>query len=157
MVYAFCRSSRLQASDAADVTQNVLMRVAKAIQRFQYDRTKGLFRDWLARIVSNEIRRYAVKNHQMSMDPLDIDRAKSPQDAWNEHFHEHILQVALARTKPHFNEQTWQIFELHWIQQSAPDAVAHQLGVSIDKVYVARCRVLKRLRSEVAFLVDDTP
>lgn len=157
LVYEYCRSSNLQSSDAADVTQNVLLRVAKSIQRFEYDPAKGLFRDWLARIVINEIRRYAVKSPGELVDPAQFDRFTSVQKEWNDHFQDHLLQVALARSQPSFNESTWQMFELNWIQQIPAEEVAAKLGVGVEKVYVARCRVLKRLKSEIAFLVDDIP
>ncbi|RMF38181.1 MAG: sigma-70 family RNA polymerase sigma factor [Planctomycetota bacterium] len=155
LVYGFCRSRSLQPADAADVTQEVLLRVAKAIQSFDYDQRVGLFRDWLARIVINEIRRFAQRR-QAGQLPEGHDEP-SANSGWNEHFQRHILQSALHRCRHRFSEETWCVFLESWVQQVPPSEVARKFGVSIDKVYVARSRVLKQLRREVAILCDDMP
>lgn len=156
MIYSFCRSRGLQANDAADVTQEVLLRLSKAIRNFEYDRGRGLFRDWLARIVLNEIRRQASKAKQP---PINLEEQSVPaaQDdsQWQEHFQQHIFQTALGRCKPHFAEETWRLFELSWLQDQSVDEVAVATNCSRDQVYVARSRVLKRLRYEVVNLSDD--
>lgn len=158
LIYNYCRWRELQSSDAADVTQEVLMRVSKAIRSFEYDRTKGLFRDWLARIVLNEIRRLAKKKTDVTAAPGDLDRDEGSADtAWNEQFQQIVFAKALERSKPHFSEETWTMFEKSWIDRIAAEQLAEQLGTSIDRIYVARSRVLKRLRYEVALLADDLP
>ncbi len=87
LIYNYCRWRELQSSDAADVTQEVLLRVAKAIRSFEYDRTKGLFRDWLARIVLNEIRRLTKKHIDVATAPNDLDQDTGLlESAWNEQF-----------------------------------------------------------------------
>lgn len=155
LVYGFCRSRSLQPADAADVTQEVLLRVATAIQSFEYDQRIGLFRDWMARIVINEIRRFAQRR-QVGQIPEGHDEPGA-ESGWNEHFQRHILQSALRRCQHRFSEQTWSLFVESWVRQVPPSEVAHQFGVSIDKVYVARSRVLKQLRREVTVLCDDLP
>jgi hypothetical protein len=44
---------------------------------------------------------------------------------------------------------TWSAFEFTAIQRQTPEQVAQQLSMAVGTVYVARCRVLKLLRSEV--------
>lgn len=153
LVYNFCRLKRLQPSDAADVTQEVLLRISKAIASFEYNRNQGLFRDWVARIVSNEVQRHFSKK-QLKHLAEDWD-SEGTSDLWNEHFHQHIFSTAMSRCKPSFSEETWQLFDLSWLQQMPAKEVAAQLQVDIAKVYVARSRVLKQLRFEVAVLADD--
>jgi RNA polymerase sigma-70 factor, ECF subfamily len=159
LIYDFCRARGLQASDAADVTQEVLMRLSKSIRSFEYDREKGLFRDWLARIVLNEIRRLTNKATQLARRAEDLQHTDNMDgnfaSCWNEQFHHHIFNQALERTRPHFTAETWSMFELSWLQNGPPEQVAKQLGVGIELIYVARSRVLKRLRCEVAALADD--
>jgi RNA polymerase sigma-70 factor (ECF subfamily) len=147
----------LPASDASDVAQEVLLRVAKAIRSFEYDRQRGLFRDWLARIVLNEVRRNIgkTKTTPVSLDVGDLDLT-SMQSHWNESFQQHAFQTALDRTKSHFTEHTWTLFDLSWIQKQPVGEVAECTGVSLQQVYVARSRVLNRLRFEVAAIVDET-
>jgi RNA polymerase sigma-70 factor, ECF subfamily len=156
LIYDFCRTRDLQSSDAADVTQEVLLRLSKAIRNFEYDRDKGLFRDWLARIVLNEIRRLTKKStHLMiSSEELDKDYGNLASN-WNEQFQQHIFAKALERARANFNDETWAMFEMSWIRKLPSEQVAEELGVGIERIYVARSRVLKRLRYEVAILSDD--
>jgi RNA polymerase sigma factor (sigma-70 family) len=156
LIYEYCRSRGLQSSDAADVTQEALLRVTRAIRTFEYDKSKGLFRDWLARIVINEIRRFASKLSEVA--PLspewDNETAKIESD-WNEQYQQHIFSKALERSRPHFSDETWKMFERSWIDKLDAKEVADELSISVDQVYVARSRVLKRLKYEVALLADD--
>ncbi len=156
LIYGFCRMRELQSSDAADVTQEVLMRVAKAIRSFEYNRENGLFRDWLARIVLNETRRHRQKKWDIATPTADLDHDSGPTESgWNEQFQQHIFSQALERTQPHFAEETWKMFELSWLQKVPAEQVAAQLSIGVERIYVARSRVLKRLRYEVAILADD--
>jgi RNA polymerase sigma-70 factor, ECF subfamily len=156
LIYNFCRSKDMQSSDAADITQEVLLRISKAIQRFEYDHAKGLFRDWLARIVLNEIRRLMKRSTPLVVSTEELDQEDGKfANSWNEQFQQHIFATALERSKVHFNEETWKMFEMSWLQKMEVEQVSQVLGVSIDRIYVARSRVLKRLRYEVATLADD--
>lgn len=153
LIYNFCRGKGLQASDAADITQEVLLRVANAIRKFEYDRSCGMFRDWLARIVSNEVRRHYVKRKEQVLPP-EFD-ASGADEMWDEYFHQHLFKAAMSRCRPHFTDDTWTLFEQSWIKKIPAKQVAEEFQVGIESVYVARSRVLKRLRREVAILADD--
>lgn len=155
MIYNFCRLRALQASDAADVTQEVLLRVSKAIRRFEYDRQQGYFRDWLARIVINEIRRFTGKQRAVTLGD-DYD-AEGTADLWNEHFQQHVFSAALERCRPHFSDNSWALFEQSWIERKPVAEVAEALHSTPEKVYVARSRILKRLKSEVVLLAEELP
>ena len=47
------------------------------------------------------------------------------------------------------------LFESTWIHKRPAEDVATERGIGIDRIYVARSRVLKRLRYEVGVLADD--
>lgn len=157
LIYGFCRLRKLQATDAADITQEVLVRVSKAIRAFEYDRERGLFRDWLARIVGNEVSRHLSKQtrRQTGSEQLVETIADTHAEHWNEHFHQHIFDTALERCRPSFSPDTWQLFQRSWLEKIPAKQVAESENVSIDAVYVARSRVLKRLRREVESLAED--
>ncbi|MFK7737006.1 MAG: RNA polymerase sigma factor [Pirellulaceae bacterium] len=153
LVYNFCRLKNLQPTDAADVTQEVLLRISKSITTFEYDRSQGLFRDWVARIVSNEVKRHFSKKQLKNLS--ENWDSEETGDLWTEHFHQHIFSTAMSRCKPSFSEETWQLFDLSWLQKMPAKEVAERMKVDIAKVYVARSRVLKQLRFEVTVLADD--
>jgi RNA polymerase sigma-70 factor (ECF subfamily) len=76
---------------------------------------------------------------------------------WTEAFQARVLEVAIQRSRPDFEEATWTIFEHSWVQGRTAQEVARELDVPIESVYVAKSRVLKRLRGEVVTLAEDCP
>src|SRR5207253_9042287 len=100
--------------DAQDVTQEVLAKV----QRFEYDQRRGHFRGWLATVTCHEIARLRKKQARPGRgtggDEPDaaLDQVPSPAEdvAWERLFHAHVLETALERIRPEFDDQHWQAF-----------------------------------------------
>lgn len=162
LVYGHCRGRGLSHEDAEDLTQNVFTQVARAIRTFEYQPDLGRFRGWLGTVVRNEILRLYHKRTRAlptGCDPsgptVEMLEARGEGTAWDEEFAYHLLQTALARSRPHFEADTWRAFELIWLENRPGNAVARQLGRTVDWVYVAKSRVLKHLRQQVEDLADD--
>ncbi len=166
LVYAYCRRRGLQASDVADVTQEVMAQVLRSIAEFSYEPQRGRFRDWLGTITRTKLARFLARNARAGKgeggdagaEDLTLHvEAPETDTLWTEGFHARVLEVAMTRARPDFQEATWTIFEHAWVSgQAAPD-VAQELGVPIESVYIAKSRVLKRLRTEVVTLAEDYP
>ncbi len=154
LVYNFCRLRKLQPSDAADVTQEVLVRISKAITKFDYDRQQGLFRDWVAKIVANEVCRH-FSNRKPLTTLADDWESEAASSQWNDHFQQHIFESAMARCRGSFSPQTWLLFEKCWLEKLPASEVAEACSVNVTQVYIAKSRVLKRLQKEVSLLADD--
>jgi len=162
LVFVHCRRRGLAHEDAEDVTQRVFAIVSRAIRSFEYQSQIGRFRDWLGTIVRNEVHEFLRKSSQQvaggtESSALDQAAGRGDEALWTEEFQAHILAVALARSRPHFEPDTWRAFELVWQQTQPPLDVAQQLGRPIDWVYVAKSRVLKHLWCEVQELAEDAP
>jgi RNA polymerase sigma-70 factor (ECF subfamily) len=164
LIYGYCRHRRLQEADAADVAQEVLARVARSIRSFQYDPARGRFRDWLGRITLNEVVRFVERTKRPGRGAggeaqADLEQCESPEldSAWAEQFHAHLLDTAMERVRTEFEPGTWHAFELVWLEDRPAPEVARSLRQPIEKVYVAKSRVLKRLREEVLLLGEDMP
>jgi RNA polymerase sigma-70 factor (ECF subfamily) len=162
LVYRYCRSRGLQDADAADVTQQVLANVHRAIETFEYDPQRGRFRDWLGTIALRELIRNQRKDKRLGKGEGagQGDSALERQDgeidaAWLEEFNSHIFAVALARVQARFDAETWQAFDLTWLGNVKPQGAALQMQKTAAWVYKARFRVLKMLRSEIEFLTND--
>jgi RNA polymerase sigma-70 factor (ECF subfamily) len=61
LIYGYCRSRGLQDSDAADVAQEAMRMVAKAIGKFDYDPQRGKFWNWLLTIVRNRLHNFLTQ------------------------------------------------------------------------------------------------
>jgi RNA polymerase sigma-70 factor (ECF subfamily) len=162
LVYGYCRRCGLQEADAADVTQEVLACVARSIKHFDYDPARGRFRDWLGTTARNELSRFVKRRQRLNCrlpfadELLRLESADS-DPVWVDHFHSHVLDVALERVRLEFEPATWRAFERVWLDRMGAAKAAADLGIPIDKVYVAKSRVLKRLREEVVLLAEDIP
>jgi RNA polymerase sigma-70 factor (ECF subfamily) len=164
LVYRHCRNRGLRHEDAENVTQEVFAQVSQSIRGFDYQPDLGRFRDWLGTVTRNEIHRFRKKDSRAvhgsggaEEEPvLGSTPARGEDTEWTETFNAHLLAAALARTRPHFEEQTWRAFELAWLEKRPAAQVARELKAPIDRVYVAKSRVLERLQQEVQELAADS-
>jgi RNA polymerase sigma-70 factor (ECF subfamily) len=164
LVYRYCRRRGLQEADAADVSQEVLLQVARSIRTFEYSPDRGRFRDWLGTVTRGKLVRWREKRDRAvnatgdgSADALAAAVAPEADTEWADAFNGHVLRAALERIRPHFEPATWRAFELEWLGNRPAAEVARELGMAVTAVYVAKSRVLKRLRDEVLLLAEDVP
>ncbi len=73
------------------------------------------------------------------------------EDCWHD---EHVAAALMRRVQGDFAPATWQAFRRHVLEGQPATAVAGELGLSLNAVLLAKSRVLKRLRQELAGLVE---
>ncbi|MCA9052751.1 MAG: sigma-70 family RNA polymerase sigma factor [Planctomycetaceae bacterium] len=159
LVYAWARRGGLQASDAADIVQEVFHRVADRIDQFGCDREGGSFRGWLRAIARNEVRLLYRRRGQRAefagaeIDPQDLaeipdwDRDDSEESATADRHY--VLHRTLRVIRADFEEPTWQSFWRTVVDGEPPAVVAGEVGLSAGAVRQAKLRVLCRLRQEL--------
>jgi RNA polymerase sigma-70 factor (ECF subfamily) len=165
LIYRHARNKGLQDADAADVTQEVLTEVARAIRAFEYQPARGRFRDWLWTVTHRVLvrffqkcsRRAAAVTGRIAQESLERIEAPPPEAEWTAAFHAQVLKVALERARPRFEPTTWRAFQRTWLDNLPAGEVARELAVPIETVYIAKSRVLKRLEEEVRMLAEDIP
>ncbi|MBX7103760.1 MAG: sigma-70 family RNA polymerase sigma factor [Gemmataceae bacterium] len=161
LILRYARQRGLQEADAADVAQDVLVAVASAIRSFDYQPERGRFRDWLGTVARHRIHRFlrseSRKAHGIASDWLDGLPATEPDSQWSEAFDAHVLNAALDRARPYFEDATWEAFRLTWLKRCPATDAATELNMPVANVYVSKSRVLKRLREEVLAIADDWP
>jgi RNA polymerase sigma-70 factor (ECF subfamily) len=165
LIYCYIRKCGVQDADAADIAQEVLVRVARAMRTFEYQPERGRFRDWLGAVTRNQLARFLARQQRdagrtgKDGDAGDLGQIASPQvDAeWTADFNAQVLRVSLERIRPSFEPITWDAFERVWEGNQPALEVARAIGLPIDKVYAAKSRVLKRLREEILMLAEDLP
>lgn len=80
LVYSYGLKYGLQDSDAADLAQETIRRVFRAIDSFEYDPNKGSFRGWLLTVARNELRRMKNRLDGTTSGSGDTDPASSPKN-----------------------------------------------------------------------------
>jgi RNA polymerase sigma-70 factor (ECF subfamily) len=161
VVCAWCRRAGLQEADALDVGQEVFETVWRHIQTFRRDRPGDTFRGWLRTIVRHKIvdhrrRRLEVLRGKNDSDALTYEQPPlpEPEDNPDEAESSLLCRRALALIQSEFEEKTWRAFEAVVMNDQKPADAAAALHMSVNAVYLARSRILKRLREEFEDLMD---
>jgi RNA polymerase sigma-70 factor (ECF subfamily) len=161
LVYRLARKEGLQDADAADVTQDVLRAVVGAAGRFVYDPSRGTFRGWLFTVARNRLRKFAAERRRAPGGkpagglPLDARPAPEETDQWDREYEQRLFEWAAAKVRDRFRESTWQAFWRTAVEGQAPADVAAALGLSVGAVYIAKNRVLARIKQEVLRLEGE--
>lgn len=154
-VFRYALRRGLQANDAEDITQEVLVEVARSIKSFEYQPDKGRFRDWLGTIVRRRLARFWNSTQPCSQLLDDTTYTSQDHAQWCDDYQTTVLASAMDNVKHRFAEVTWQIFECVWKNGEPTSTVAQRFGVPIEVVYNAKSRVLKQLEAEVVRISHD--
>ena len=168
LVFRLARSKGFQEADAHDIVQEVLLAVAKAIDRWDPNPAKGRFRDWLFRIARNLMINFLTRRKYQSLAGSEciaelIDLQPQTTEFDTEATREFELEyrreqfwLAAAKVRQKVMSHNWEAFRLTAIEELSIAQVAKQLNMKEGSVLVARCRVLARLRTAVAKLETHT-
>lgn len=148
-----------QDADAADLVQNVLVKLMFEMPR--YTKTDGRpFRAWLAQVLTNAghdyRKRRATRSLPGAVGLAEVGREEpNPVEELEEAtYRQSLLLRGLDVVRADFNEQTWAAFNGVMVDDRPAADVARELGVSENAVYLARHRVLTRLRQELDGFLD---
>jgi RNA polymerase sigma-70 factor (ECF subfamily) len=162
LLRAWMTRSGVALSDADDLIQEVMLVVFREVSGFKR-RGNGAFRSWLRTImahrVSNHLRAGRYRPATGDRDLLQqLDELESPESElsqqWDREHDEHVAAALLRRVQGDFAPATWEAFRRHALEGEPAVRVAEELKLSLNSVLLAKSRVLKRLRQELAGLVD---
>lgn len=165
LVYGFARKQGLQDADAADLTQEVLRAVSKSIGRLDYDPSRGSFRAWLFAVVRSKMSDLLAARTRQPQGSGDTDanhrlaEAPAPHEDGDEDWsreHEHRLFVwAAEKVRTEVTESTWRAFWLTAVEGKRGQVVARELGLSVAAVYLAKSRVMARIKDQILPLQEE--
>ncbi len=164
LIFHWCQRSGLQNADAADVGQDVFRAVLSAIGEFQRE-GDGSFRGWLRVITRNKVRDFLWERTRVPgaggeiggnlLDSIVADpQVGDGSDPEEERIlYRRALDLVLAEHK----EETRQAFLRVVIDKQDPAAVAADLGLTVNAVYLIKSRILRRLREDYTDLLEPRP
>lgn len=142
-------------TDADDLAQEVLLKLFAALPGYQRS-AGGSFRGWLfvlARNVGHDFRRRVATRPLPAPDGLSaVDQPLTEMDEV-EYLRE-LTRHGLELVRPEFSPQMMAAFEGTKVAGRPAAAVAAELGVTPNAVYIAVNRVMTRLREVLAGLID---
>ena len=164
LVYRLARQKGLQDADAQEVTQEVMTRVARAINGWEPDRKLGTFRGWLYRISKNMVIQFLRTQNRMPRTagtPSENqiiegkpDGGAGPDEEFDSEFERQTFAWAAKKIESGFSEKTWSAFWRTAVENETVDVVANDLQMSRGAVYIARSRVIARLRETIQRAIE---
>lgn len=161
-VFEWCRKNSLQDSDAADVTQQVLLKLVTTMRTFEYDQHRGTFRGWLKTVTTNTVRDLArqwqnrnvrAAGDTVTDEQLNSISAPSALDELSQRieaqYRDELLREAESRIRVRVKTETWAAWFQTAVEQKKAVDVAVTVGMTVSEVYVAKSRVNKMMRDEV--------
>jgi RNA polymerase sigma factor (sigma-70 family) len=165
LIYGVARKSGMSDSEAQDVVQETVVSVAKHMPGFQYDPAVGSFKAWLLQMtrwrIIDQVRKRPPEflHHSPShgSGTGTVERVIDPESnvldqVWDAEWERNLLDAAVASVKRKLDPQKYQIFDFYVNKGWPPEKVAVRFQISVDQVYLAKCRITDLIKKEVARL-----
>jgi RNA polymerase sigma factor (sigma-70 family) len=166
LVYGFARKHGLQDADAADLTQDVLQAVSGGIRRLDYDPRRGSFRGWLFTVVRNKLRNFLAAQKRPGRGSGDSDaqqrlnelpaREEDQTAWWDQEYEQRVFAWAAEQVRGKFSASTWQAFWQTAVEGQTGPQAARELKMSVAAVYLAKGRVMARLKEIIRETLDES-
>ena len=153
----WARRTGVAEHDVADLVQEVLAILFKENPRFQRERV-GSFRTWLRTILSHRIYDQRARRARDTVVDRALARPAAVPD-FVEAFDDQEYEVAVCRRamqvmKTDFAPSTWKACWEFVAMGRPASEVAKELGISENAVYLAKLRVVSRLRQTLNGLLE---
>ena len=164
LIFAFAKRRGCSDHTAEDIVQDVIGEVFRKRDVFSYDPTLGTFRAWLRKVAYRKIVKHSRQPAQRirgrggdSGDdfPEPEVNEDQPDELWEATYEEAMLVVLLDVVRQEVTPQTYQAFELVAVRGLSGEQAAKITGLSRNAVFLARKRVIQRLRKLGAPYCND--
>jgi RNA polymerase sigma factor (sigma-70 family) len=159
LIGRIARQRGIRECDVAEIVQDVMLSIIKAIPNYERNDRNGSFRKWLITIAKNKsLNRLIRRPVEESQRALQHDVAslaeiaplqRSSDQELEQEWQQQVFVLACEQVRQNVQPQTWSAFWMTAVELRDPSEVAHELGLELGTVYVARSRVLAKIRSWV--------
>ena len=165
LIERLARRRGLQHADARELVQEVLLAVSGAIDRWDPDEAKGSFRGWLSTITRNLTINLLKREGRHARGTGDSEFARLMNEQpdpvgentalFDLEYRRRLFQFAAEHVQEQFEVATWQAFWKTSVEQQPLVDVCEELGMSRGAIYVARSRVMAKLRKHIEKLESE--
>lgn len=147
------RLANVARGDWDDLRQEAFLAITRGLAAYQSRPGIG-FRAWLRVLIRSKVIDHHRKRVPVSMANWagEIVAPLSQESPDEERV---LFNRALELIETDFEPKTWRAFWRVTIEDAATAVVAGELGLTLNAVYLARARVLRRLREEFEELLTD--
>ena len=138
----------LNALETDELVQEVMISFFMGAKTFRYDRSKGKFRSYLQEIAKNKIFAILRKRQgtaaELSANPALIDYAFD--EKWDAEWHSYLCAEAFKLLEKEMEPISFRSFQMYVVEEIPAVQVASRLGISVNAVYINKCRAMEHLR-----------
>lgn len=153
-MFVFAKRCGCSDHTAEDAVQDTILAVYENRGGFRYDPSRGRFHNWLFSIVRQKLalkrRQQAAERHAsanlLQIVPDQPSGSDLPDEVMDGIFQDSLLVSLMDVVRREVSPETYQSFEFLFVHGLSGAAVAKLTGLSRNAVYLARKRVLRRLR-----------
>lgn len=151
-IYRFVRRRGLQDADAQEVVQEVLLNVQQLAAN-PPSKPIGSFRGWLSQVARHRaidlVRKRIRLEHVLQSQNASPNIQCNEQQELSADVRHQMFVIAAQRIQKLVSDMQWQSFWQTTVELQSPKQVAERLKTSVGNVYVAKCRVMEKLREEI--------
>jgi RNA polymerase sigma-70 factor, ECF subfamily len=165
LIAGWLRRQSVPEADIDDLIQEIFLAVVRGLPSFSHSGRRGAFRAWLRTIAYNyscdywksPARRTAASGDDAAQSALGLlEDLNSPLNRyWDEEHDRYVLRCLFEAVELEFEPATVRAFQLVALDGVPGAQAANALGISLTAVYIAKSRVLSRLRELAEGLLDD--
>lgn len=145
-----------------DVTQQILLVIAKSVDGWKDDGNAASFRRWLSAVSRNVVIRFMSRERKQAggvggsdlIAVLQTVEAAPDENSTRQYEHELIVWAA-EQVRHEFLEASWRAFWLTVIDGQPVEAVARELRVSPGSIYMSRSRIMAKIKARIADVNDS--
>jgi RNA polymerase sigma-70 factor (ECF subfamily) len=170
LIYGIAIQGGLTKSEAQETVQETMIAVAKSMPDFKYNPAGGSFKCWLLNLtrwrITDQFRKrgpQAVSAEpalpaanpdadQPAMDPAGPESAcpnSELETLWDAEWEKNLLENAIARAKRQLDPKQYQIFDFCVNKEWPPERIAKTFAITVNQVYLAKHRVVEKIKQEV--------
>ena len=167
LIVGWLRHQGVPAGDVDDLVQEILLSVVQNLSGFRHSGRRGAFRAWLRTIAHSracDFWRARGRQAQASGDSGEAEALRQLEDPdsalnrqWDEEHDQYVLRCLLDVMALEFEASTVQAFRRVALEGASSEQAAQELGLSVGAVYIAKSRVLHRVREHAEGLLDEFP
>lgn len=163
LIARWLRQNHVSHHDAEDLTQEVLLAVARKLPEFHHNGRLGAFRSWLRTVTVNRARDFWKARHGPRPIRDDefatiLQQLEDPDSLlsreWDRQHDEYLVRCLFDMMAVEFEPSTLAAFRRLALEGATAQEAANELGLSVGAVYVAKSGVLQRIRQVAEGLID---
>lgn len=157
-VFQVARFRGLDAHDADDVVQQVMIAITRHIDKYEPGERSRRFRTWVRTITERKIIDLCrQRQRQAAVSTEDMSEQADIELAWDEEWRLLDMLDCLEQVAKRVSAKRMDAFRMYALEGRSADEVAATLGMTPGHVYVTRCQVVEMIRSCIRDLDHGMP